>query len=145
MPRPTVGALRHLVMLARRTRAPDADFGFNETMTLFQTTWAAVDALAPGVSLVGDTAEGGEAPPATHHFTIRRDPVIPLPDARTYVVHNNRRYRMLAVREMDQEGRFLTLVTTAQETGPGGEDVPGWVLQGPDGEVLVSYPELVAF
>jgi hypothetical protein len=37
-PRPCIGELRHRIRVARRTRAPDPDFGFQEVMTLVART-----------------------------------------------------------------------------------------------------------
>lgn len=136
---PSVGALRHRVMVARRTRAPDPDFGFVETMTLTAYAWANIVAATEGVTWLDDATDATQ-PAVTHKFTVRRDRATNLPDARTYIVHANRRYKVLRVREEDQTGQFITLLAAAQETGAAGEDVPGWVLVDEAGGTLVSFP-----
>src|SRR3954468_23693496 len=85
-PRPCIGELRHRIQVARRTRAPDPDFGFQEVMTLVAEVWANVGHANSGVSYL-DNATDAEAPGVTHIFTVRRDRRVNLPDARTYVVH----------------------------------------------------------
>src|SRR4051794_41471274 len=71
-PRPNIGELRHRIRVARRTRAPDPDFGFQEVMTLVAEIWADVTHANAGVNYLDD-ATNAEAPGVTHVFTVRRD------------------------------------------------------------------------
>src|SRR3954469_783275 len=88
-PRPCIGELRHRIRVARRTRAPDPDFGFQEVMTLVAEVWADIGHANAGVNYLDDATDA-EAPGVTHVFTVRRDRRVTLPDARTYVVHGGR-------------------------------------------------------
>jgi head-tail adaptor len=136
---PSIGDLRQRVMVARRNRAPDLDFGFVETMTLLGEAWARIEQTRDGVGYLDDATDAA-GPEVTHEFTLRRDPLVNLPDARTYVIHGGRRYKVLRVREDDQTGRHICLLCAMQESGPDGPDLPGWVLNAPDGTPLVSSP-----
>ncbi len=138
-PRPCIGELRHRIQVARRSRAPDPDFGYQEVMTLVAEVWADIGHANTGVNYLDDATDA-EAPGVTHVFTVRRDRRVTLPDARTYVVHGGRRHKVLRVREEDQTGRFLALLCAVQEIDPNDPSAPGWILTTEGGEQLVAYP-----
>src|SRR4051794_41972945 len=71
-PRPCIGELRHRIQVARRSRAPDPDFGYQEVMTLVAEVWADIGHANSGVNYLDDATDA-EAPGVTHVFTVRRD------------------------------------------------------------------------
>src|SRR3982750_1857144 len=72
LPRPCIGELRHRIQVARRSRAPDPDFGYQEVMTLVAEVWADIEHSNSGVNYLDDATDA-EAPGVTHIFTVRRD------------------------------------------------------------------------
>lgn len=111
---PGIGNLRQRIRLVRRTRAPDLEFGFDEELAELGHVWAEMEQV--GNMTLLDDATDDSTPGVTHVFTVRRDPLVNRPDARTYLIHEGRRFKIVRVRDEDQTGRFIALLCVVEQT-----------------------------
>jgi hypothetical protein len=111
---PTIGDLRHPIIIAKRTRMPDLDFGFTEQLTVVRQCWSRMTNIE-GVPYSG-TDSSREGTWMTHEFLVRRDPDLDTyPGDNHYVVWRNRRYHIGGVWEYDREQRFIGLLATVEQ------------------------------